>query len=98
MREENSGSNDSNREISFQRKAKAVKLRQLGDYDSGYTVDNFLGDLVKYFDGEVDFNLDKIRKTVEQPQRLAELIAKAKRKNTHPVAEFVEELFKDLAS
>ncbi len=86
------------REIRFQRQAKSFKLSQLGDYKTGYTCDDFLIDLVKYFDQEVDFDLDKIRKEIEQPQKLAYLIAKAKEKNTHPVVEFVEELFKDLAS
>jgi len=86
------------KEIRLQRQAKSFKVNQLGDYKTGYTSDDFLVDLVKYFDQEVDFNLDKIRKEIEQPQKLACLIIKAKEKNTHPVAEFVEELFKDLAS
>jgi len=86
------------KEIRLQRQAKSFKVNQLGDYKTGYTSDDFLVDLVKYFDQEVDFNLDKIRKEIEQSQKLARLIIKAKEKNTHPVVEFVEELFKDLAA
>ena len=98
MEDKKKASRSDNKEIRLQRQAKSFKLSQLGNYKTGYTGDDFLVDLVKYFDQEVDFNLDKIRKEIEQPQRLARLIAKAKEKNTHPVVEFVEELFKDLAS
>lgn len=98
MEDNNKASRGDNEEIRRQHQAKSFKLSQLGDYKTGYTSDDFLVDLVKYFDQEVDFNLDKIRKEIEQPQKLAGLIAKAKEKKTHPVVEFVEELFKDLAS
>ena len=98
MEDDSKSSGSDDREMRFQRQAKSFKLGQLGDYKDGYTSDDFLVDLAKYFDLEVDFDLDKIRKEIEQPQKLSCLIAKAKEKNTHPVAEFVEELFKDLAS
>jgi len=97
MDDNKKASSSGNGEIRLQRQAKSLKLSQLGNYKAGYTSDDFLVDLVKYFDQEVDFNLGKIRKEIEQPQKLARLIIKAKEKNTHPAAEFVEELFKDLA-
>lgn len=98
MEDNKKASDDGNKGIRFQRQAKSFKVSQLGDYRAGYTKDDFLFDLVQYFDHEVDFNLDKIRKEIKQPQKLAYLIAKAKEKNTHPVTEFVGELFKDLAT
>ncbi len=85
-------------DIWLKQQAKSFKLSQLGNYKTGYTSDEFIVDLIKYFDQEVDFNLDKVRKEIEHPQKLDWLITKAKEKNTHPVVEFVEELFKDLAS
>jgi len=98
MEDDKKASSGDDKETRLQRQTKSFKLSQLGDYKTKYTSDDFLVDLVKYFDQEVDFNLDKIRKEIEQPQKLAGLIAKAKEKNTHPVAEFLEDLFKDLAS
>jgi len=98
MEEDNKAFGDDNEEIRLQYQAKIFKLSQLSDYKTGYTSDDFFVDLDKYFDQEVDFNLDKIRKEIELPQRLTGLIVKAKEKNTHPVTEFVEELFKDLAT
>ena len=97
MKEDEGVSRD-NGEIDFQRQAKKLKLKQLGDYENGYNSDRFIEDLIKYFEGEIDFNLDKIRKKVETPLILPCLIAKAKEKDTHPVVEFVEELFKDFTT
>ena len=98
MEDNRKGFGGDDKKIRFQRQSKSFKLSQLGSYKTGYTSDDFLIDLAKYFDQEVDFNLDKIRKEIEQPQKLAGLIVKAKEKNTHPVAEFVEELFKGLTA
>jgi len=98
MDDDKKAASSDNEETQSRRRAKNLKLHQLGDYKTGYTGDDFLVDLVKYFDQEVDFDLDKIREEIEQPQKLASLIARAKEKNTHPVVEFVGELFKDLAS
>ncbi|MCK4520128.1 MAG: hypothetical protein KAT96_03100 [Candidatus Omnitrophica bacterium] len=97
MEEDKKASYD-NKEIGLQRQAKKLKLKHLGDYKKNYNSDRFIEDLVKYFEGEVDFNLDKIRKTIEKPLKLPCLIAKAKEKGTHPVAEFLEELFKGLST
>ncbi len=86
------------KEINLKRYTEKLKLKQLGDYRNGYNSDEFIEDLVKYFDGEVDFNLAKIRQEIEIPQRLPHFIAQAKKNNTHPVVEFVKELFKDITS
>jgi len=96
MEDDKKAFDGSNEKIRAQRKAKELKLSQLGDYRTRYTSDNFIDDLVKYFDQEVDFNLDKIRIEIEKPQRLNYFIAMAKEKNTHPVVEFIEDIFKDL--
>ena len=80
------------------RKAKKDKISQLGDYKHDYNVDKFILDLKSYFNNEVDFNLKKIRQEIEAPGKLEQLIQKAKSKDTHPVTEFVQELFKDLGS
>jgi len=79
-----------------QRQAKQAKIERLQDYKDGYTSDQFIDDLVKYFDGEVDFDLGQVRKEIERPQRLPSLIIKAKENNTHPVTEFLADLFRDL--
>ena len=82
MEDNRKGFGGDDKKIRFQRQSKSFKLSQLGSYKTGYTSDDFLIDLAKYFDQEVDFNLDKIRKEIEQPQKLAGLIVKAKEKNT----------------
>lgn len=97
MKEKKKSSYD-NEEISFQRQEKEEKIKHLGDYKEGYDSNQFIEDLIKYFEGEVDFNLDKVRKTIEKPLKLPCLIAKAKEKGTHPVTEFLEEIFKDLTA
>jgi len=87
-----------NEGVKVYRKEKELKLSRLKDYKVNYTSDNFIDDLVKYFDQEVDFNLDKIRNEIKKPQRLNYFIAMAKEKNTHPIIEFLEDLFKDLTA
>ena len=86
------------KDIESYRKAKKDKIARLSDYKSGYDVDKFILDLELYFNNEVDFNLKKIRQTLEAPGKLDQLIEKAKSKETHPVTEFIQELFKDLGS
>ncbi len=80
------------------RKERENNLSRLRDYTKNYNVDLFMEDLVVYFEDEVDFNLSQIRNIIESPGRLENLIHKAKQRNTHPVTEFVQELFKDLGS
>ncbi len=79
----------------FQR-AKQEKVGRLSDYKENYDSQTFIKDLTSYFDNEVDFNLEKIHQEIEKPGRLSGLIKKAKQKNTHPVAEFIQDLFQDL--
>ncbi len=71
-------------------------VSQLSDFTKSYSVDSFIIDLVKYFDGEIDFNIEKIRECVESEGKLKELIKKAKKNHTHPVAEFIQEMFREL--
>jgi len=87
-----------NREITSHLEAKGCKLSQLSDYRKHYTADKFIADLDKYFDGEVDFNLEKIRCKIEEPGELGRLVMKAEGKNTHPVTEFTQEIFKEMAA
>ena len=98
MEKNNNFSEDKNWEVEFYRQAKKKKIPELNDYRDNYTSSNFMSDLVKYFDKEVDFNLVQIQQVIEKPGKLSYLIEKAKEKNTHPVTEFVQELFKDLSS
>ena len=78
------------------RRNQTGKITKLNNYHKNYTVDIFINDLSNYFDNEVDFNLAKIRQEIEKPRRLNDLIKKASSKNTHPVVEFLKELFEDL--
>lgn len=84
--------------LGFCRQIKRDKLLQLRPYEKDYGLDEFIEDFIRYFDNEVDFNLSKIRTEIAAPGKLKQLIAKAKQKNTHPITEFLQELFRDLAS
>ncbi len=53
-------------------------------------------DLARYFDNEIDFNLERIREIISKDKKLEQLKAKADQKSTHPVIEFTEELFRGL--
>ncbi|MFH1519526.1 MAG: hypothetical protein ABIE75_03035 [Candidatus Omnitrophota bacterium] len=86
------------KEIRLKSYTEKFKFKQLGDYRNSYNSDESIEDLVKYFDGQVDFNLAKIGQKIEAPQRLPRFIAQAKKNNTHPVVEFVKELFIDIVS
>jgi len=83
-------------EIEKNRKMRQDKLSTLQDYNQDYDIDELMVDLVMYFEGEVDFNMERIRQIAQQPGKLSQLIQKAKQDNTHPAVEFVHELFKDL--
>jgi aconitase A len=80
------------------RKERENRLIYLQDYKKNYTLDKLISDLTIYFEGEVDFDLDKIRKDIAKPGRLEKLVEKARKKNTHPVIEFIQELLKDLTA
>lgn len=91
-------SKSEDKDIKGFRRQKENKLAKLSDYKQGYTTGNFIPDLEIYFEGEVDFNVEKIQQLIEVPGRLDRFIKEATKKNTHPVAEFVQELFKELFS
>ncbi|MFH1504453.1 MAG: hypothetical protein ABIH08_03575 [Candidatus Omnitrophota bacterium] len=57
--------------IEFCRKVRKNKLSQLSNYINDYDADKFMMDLVRYFDEEIDFNIEKIRQVVEVPGRLS---------------------------
>ncbi len=78
------------------REKRKNKIRELNDFDKDYDVDKFISDLEKYFENEVDFNLDKIREEVRKQRNLEKFIHQALQKKTHPVVEFVQGLFKGL--
>ncbi|MFO8052839.1 MAG: hypothetical protein R6U54_02615 [Candidatus Omnitrophota bacterium] len=87
---------DIEQEIKRSREKKADKLKKLNDFDAEYNIDKLLEDLDSYFEGEVDFNLDKIKEEVQEQGRLEELIDQATKKQTHPVVEFIQQILKDL--
>jgi hypothetical protein len=79
----------------YRKKRKKI-ISQLSDFTKEYTIDDFMTDLVKYFDGGVDFNIEKIRECVEIKGKLKELIEKAKDADTHPVPEFIREMLREI--
>ncbi len=86
----------SDKELSSYRRIRKQKLTQLSDYQAAYNVDKFIVDLKRYFDDEVEFNLEKIHQTISKDEKLAELIRRANKNSTHPVVEFVQDIFKDI--
>jgi len=84
------------RHIYFQRRVKQGKIARLSAFRQGYSVKLFMADFGIYFDNEIDFNMDKIRQRIQKKGVLEELIRKAIQHNTHPVTEFVQELFREL--
>lgn len=87
--------NDENN-IFSQRRAKHEKIARLSAFRQGYSVELFMSDFEKYFDNESDLNMAKIRQRIEQPGVLHALIRRAIQHNTHPVTEFVQDLFREL--
>lgn len=83
-------------EIRRSKKRKADKLKKLNDFNAEYNIDKLLEDLDSYFEGEVDFNLDKIKEEVQKEGKLTELTKQAIKKQTHPVVEFIQQILKDL--
>lgn len=80
------------------RKTKKAFLSRLSDYRKDYDSKKFISDLLKYFGDEVDFNLDKVRDSIERPGKLDQLIQRADNHNSHPVVEFIQDIFKESAS
>lgn len=97
MKKEDSRQEKPDFDIQEERHRARDRWRKLHDYLTGYTTEKFMEDLNTYFDGEVDFDLEKIRGAVSAPGKLSELVKRAEEKNTHPVSEFVQEIFKDSA-
>ncbi|MCP4652009.1 MAG: hypothetical protein GY858_01315 [Candidatus Omnitrophica bacterium] len=87
--------NNDNEDIQFRRKQREEKFFELGDYCNNYSVDQFMVDLADYFNNEVDFNLDKIRRIIESPGKLDTLVNSAINNKTHPVSEFIQSMLKD---
>jgi hypothetical protein len=85
---------DKHGDIEFYRKEQKKRLEKLHDFTKEYTVERFLADLNAYFDNEVDFDLDKVRAEVSRLGELKGLVDKALAKNTHPISEFLKQLFK----
>ncbi len=55
-----------------------------------------MADFIAYFDADADFNLHKIRQRIEAPGVLEQLIKRAEEQRTHPVTEFLKDLFREL--
>lgn len=89
-------SKEENKDVEFYRRIKKDKLSTLSSFSDNYNSDEFIADLENYFGSDVDFNLSKIRQFIERTGKLERLITQAKEKNTHPVTEFVQELFRGL--
>lgn len=84
------------KKIEKARNQRKAEIKRLSDFTSSYDADLFLSDLESYFEGEVDFNLDKIKEVVKKPENLEQLVFKARQQKTHPVIEFVREILRDL--
>lgn len=89
-------SHDSDKNFRRLIRQRQEKLTGLCDFQKGYTADKFIVDLVSYFGPAVDFDLDKIHESVKTKGYLNNLISAAKKNQTHPVTEFIQELFKDV--
>jgi len=93
-----SSSDDLNREIERCKSERKRRISKLYSFKEGYTVEKLLKDLDVYFEGEVDFDLEKIRDLAQKEGMLDNIIKAAIEKDTHPVCEFIEEIFKDSVS
>jgi len=82
--------------IKKSRRQRDDKIKKLNDFRKDYNSEEFLVDLENYFGKEVDFNLDKIKAEISKNGRLAGLVDKACKKQTHPVIEFIQQVLKDL--
>jgi len=79
------------------RKEQEARLKRLNGFDHGYTAEKLLADLVVYFDGEVDFDREKIKEFMETPNVLENLVVLAKKNQTHPVVEFIRDMLRGSA-
>ncbi len=83
-------------DIESNRKLNRNKIAELNTFLKGYDIDKFMQDLKDFYDNEVDFNFDKISDMLNKPGKLDTLINRAKKNNSHPVIEFVQDIFKEL--
>ena len=70
--------------------------RNLNDFSEEYTIEIFFTDLSRYFVEDIDFNMEKIREYIDSEGRFERLLGKARQHKTHPVTEFVRDLFSEL--
>ena len=68
---------------------------RLSDFREGYTIDKLFADLTLYFDGEVDFDREKIRLALSRSGALDELVTRATKNKTHPVSELIRDMLRD---
>jgi len=68
---------------------------RLSDFSHGYTADKLLADLTLYFDGEVDFDREKITLALSREGALASLVKRAIENKTHPVSELIRDMLRD---
>jgi len=90
-------SQDQELNIESWRRTRKNKIASLKDYQNSYDIDDFMNDFCKYFEEEEGLDLRRIKEFVETPEKLPQLIKRAKKNSTHPVTEFIQELFKTLA-
>ncbi len=95
MNKEKNNSNK-NKDIETHRRLSRDKIAGLNTFSNDYSIDKFMQDLDNYFDNEVDFNLDKINDMLKDSGQLEKLITKANQNKSHPVIEFVQDIFKEL--
>lgn len=94
--EEHHKDNELAKEIEQSRQRREAKIAKLNSFEKGYDVDTFISDLESYFEGEVDFNLAKIKEEIARLGNLEEIVNSAIQNKTHPVVEFVQKMFKSL--
>ena len=86
------------KEIERYRKTQQARIAALSGFKSDYNWEIFMKDFITYFEADQDFNLEKIQEVIKDPLKLGHLVQRATKNNTHPVIEFVQDLFKDLGS
>ena len=77
------------------RQKQEAHLKRLSDFSHGYTIDKLIADLVIYFDGEVDFDREKIALALSHSGALEELVTRATKNKTHPVSEVIRDMLRD---
>ena len=94
----NINKDDLERQMQRHKCEQKERVSKLHSYKEDYTLEKLLQDLDTYFEGEVDFDLEKVTNFVQKEGVLDNIIKAAIQKDTHPVCEFIEEIFKDSVS